>query len=110
MKNQSFDSFDFKPLIKQAVEQLHFIKPTEIQQELIPAILNGQIRVAMVKSQRRIALLLETLSPIGLMDLALMFHGKVLICWYSDKAFRATKFSRDCAAWIFPQPTGKLIS
>lgn len=42
MKNQSFDSFDFKPLIKQAVEQLHFIKPTEIQQELIPAILNGQ--------------------------------------------------------------------
>src|SRR5699024_8253217 len=42
MKNQSFDSFDFKPLIKQAVEQLHFIKPTEIQQELIPAILNGK--------------------------------------------------------------------
>ncbi|WP_430785224.1 DEAD/DEAH box helicase [Virgibacillus flavescens] len=41
MENKNFNDFRFQPFMDEIVEKLHFKKPTEIQQKVIPAILNG---------------------------------------------------------------------
>ncbi|WP_284140418.1 DEAD/DEAH box helicase [Virgibacillus sp. LDC-1] len=42
MEINKFEQFSFKPELMQALEKLHFTKPTEIQTKVIPAILQGK--------------------------------------------------------------------
>lgn len=42
MKATKFDRFPFQPFIHKAIIQLGFYEPTEIQERLIPSILNGE--------------------------------------------------------------------
>ncbi|WP_099158526.1 DEAD/DEAH box helicase [Virgibacillus ndiopensis] len=42
MENNNFSQFSFHPILKDVIERLQFYNPTAIQQEIIPAILNGQ--------------------------------------------------------------------
>ncbi|PLR93841.1 DEAD/DEAH box helicase [Bacillus sp. T33-2] len=42
MNTTKFESYDFKPFIINAVKQLGFFEPTDIQKRLIPAVLKGE--------------------------------------------------------------------
>ncbi len=42
MKETLFERFSFQPFIIEAIKQLQFYKPTEIQERLIPSILRGE--------------------------------------------------------------------
>lgn len=41
MKKENFDQFTFQPILKDIIDKLHFKNPTDIQQQVIPAILKG---------------------------------------------------------------------
>ncbi|MFU0791450.1 MAG: hypothetical protein ACFWT6_16135 [Virgibacillus proomii] len=41
--NKKFQVFSFTPIINQVIDRLGFSTPTEIQQQVIPAILAGKV-------------------------------------------------------------------
>ncbi|WLR49866.1 DEAD/DEAH box helicase [Bacillus tianshenii] len=50
MKKTQFDRFDFKPFIIEAVQELGFYQPTDIQERIIPSILNGESAVGQAQT------------------------------------------------------------
>ncbi len=42
MSNNQFERFELKPFIIKGIEDLHFFKPTEVQERVIPSILRGE--------------------------------------------------------------------
>jgi ATP-dependent RNA helicase CshB len=42
MKETLFERFDFQPFIMEAIKELRFYKPTEIQERVIPSVLRGE--------------------------------------------------------------------
>ncbi|TXK90040.1 DEAD/DEAH box helicase, partial [Parageobacillus sp. SY1] len=42
MKETLFERFSFQPFIIEAIKELRFYKPTEIQERIIPSILRGE--------------------------------------------------------------------
>lgn len=42
MGNSTFTRFQFEPLLAEVIQKLHFHEPTAIQQQVIPAVLNGK--------------------------------------------------------------------